>query len=44
MDVLKTEIPTEDLDGVQIYNSDVCLVQIDEGQKVDENFIAARRY
>ena len=44
MDVLKAEIPTEDLDGVQIYDSDACRVQVDEGQKVAENFIAARRY
>ena len=44
MDVLKDEIPTEDLDGVVIYDSDMCRVQVEEGQKVDENFIATRRF
>lgn len=44
MDVLKGEIPTEDLDGVKIFDSDLCRVQVDEGTKVDENFVANRRY
>lgn len=31
MDILKNEIPSEDLDGVPIYDSDMCRVQVEEG-------------
>lgn len=44
MAILQAEIPTEDLDGQQIYESDIFQVKVSEGQKVDENFIAARRF
>lgn len=44
MDMLKEEIPVEDLDGQVIFDSDIFHVQVKEGQVVDENFIAARRF
>ena len=31
MDVLKEEIPVEDMDGQVIYNSELCRVHVKEG-------------
>ena len=44
MEVLEAEIPNEDLDGQTIYDSNFFRVDIKDGQKVDENFIAARHF
>lgn len=44
MTILKEEIPQEDLDGQAIYDSEIFKVEIKEGQVVDENFIASRRF
>jgi len=44
MKVLQEEIPTVDLDGQTIYDSNLFRVQIKPGEKVDENLIAAHRF
>ena len=44
MDVLKEEIPTEDLDGQTIFDSDLFRVEVKPGKEVDENMVAARRF
>ena len=43
MDILSDEIPTVDLDGMTIYDSDIFKVNLKEGTDVNENVIAARR-
>jgi len=43
MDVLKKEIPTEDLDGDTIHTSRAFMVEVKKGRSVDESFIAERR-
>ena len=44
MKILSAEIPGEDLDGNTIYDSAMFKMDIKEGQKVDENLIATRRF
>jgi predicted AAA+ superfamily ATPase len=43
MDVLKKEIPVEDLDGDTIHTSRAFMVEVKKGKSVDESFIANRR-
>lgn len=43
MEVLKSEIPEEDLDGEKIHASKHFMVDVKKGRDIDETFIAERR-